>query len=662
MTIDPSSGELEFLLNVDGSGFVNLSEMTAVLDALTNAERVEFRNENAAAIARCASSRILIVAGPGSGKSHLFLSRIAHWLPLHPGERVYVATFVRKLVKDLGGDIDARLSTEDRQRVDVSTLHTLARSVVERAGGSSDWTMRPHVRVIDQFWAPVIWDDVLAFHPDASEEVGALDVHFHRGATDPTNEWLELVDSYRELCQFYNAVGFSYLIALATEAALEQPDLTEHRLWIIDEYQDFNLSEDALIRALTGSSVGLLMAGDDEQALYQQLKASTPEIIIGHYNDPVFAKAMLPFCSRCSFYVCRAAAAFIDRHRRDGAIEKIYLPLAIEPQAPRVRVVATAAPSAAVDYIRQFMEDHSDEYALYLERRAAGDDSDSFLLVLSSSGGITMGKASSEDSDLVSLVQHYSEISHLHSAVYLRVLTYFAAGSHLDDNYAIRKVLYFENLTIEEIHRLIVDAMVQRRSLVTLVSRDHPQIIDRLYEIVQIIEGAGSGDMKAQALADVLGIRPESVRDLPRELEASPIGRGAREQEDEEAIETAGAVDPVALMTMVGSKGLSAHHVIVLGCDNVNMQYVTPLAFFVAITRARESLHLVASMKTGGSSAPHRYLSDLPEDCCDYVSYKKTGRVITNLGNWRGLTNCLKTWERGQAFGRRASTQLRPFG
>ena len=92
------------------------------------------------------------------------------------------------------------------------------------------------------------------------------------------------------------------------------------------EYQDFNRAEDHLVRAITTTALGLLLAGDDEQALYEQPKASLSEMLIGYYDNPSFANAMLPYCSRCGYYVCLAADAFIARHRSRGAIAKVWVP------------------------------------------------------------------------------------------------------------------------------------------------------------------------------------------------------------------------------------------------------------------------------------------------------------------------------------------------
>lgn len=71
-------------------------------------------------------------------------------------------------------------------------------------------------------------------------------------------------------------------------------------------------------------------------------------------------------------------------------------------------------------------------------------------------------------------------------------------------------------------------------------------------------------------------------------------------QEEEEAeleeieVRKMGAVE---LMTIVGSKRLSADHVIIIGFDNVNMIWITKNAFYVAMTRPRKSLHILAAFK-----------------------------------------------------------------
>lgn len=149
---------------------------------------------------------------------------------------------------------------------------------------------------------------------------------------------------------------------------------------------------------------------------------------------------------------------------------------------------------------------------------------------------------------------------------------------------------------------------------------------------------------KVHAIGQLIAIVNPSV--VAEELEASPLSGGifAVEDEAEEAIETAGASAPVELLTLVGSKGLSARHVIVLGCDNVNLKYMSRLAFFVAMTRARKSLHLIVSAQSRGGQTSHAFLDDIPDELCDFLSYKKTGRSLTHIGGRKAWKQQIARW------------------
>ena len=268
------------------------------------------------------------MAGPGAGKSFLFLDRIRYWLAEHPDAQIHVATFVRKLVADLESEIAASLPGDEQKHITATTLHALARSIVERNCGGGGLSLGAHVKIMPPPWDEVVWRDARAFHPEIEGDfgVGAMRTQFYDDAFSSDPEWRELLATYDRLRTFYNAVGFADMIVTARAAVEENPDLIEHDFWIFDEFQDFNTAEAHLVAAVTKNATGLLIAGDDEQALYQALKGSHPEIIVAYYEDPGFAKAMLPYCSRCSYYICVAASTFIERHREEEGIAKSSSP------------------------------------------------------------------------------------------------------------------------------------------------------------------------------------------------------------------------------------------------------------------------------------------------------------------------------------------------
>ncbi len=636
------------LFNEGGEVFdEELDALLSEFTQLDNGARKSYRDHNAEYVATHSASRILVVAGPGSGKSFIFLSRIRHWLASDSKAKVYVSSFVRKLVRDLQGDVATKLSEDDRTRVTVSTLHGLARSILERSHGSSEHKRHPHTNIVTETWMKVVWNDVRAFHsglPDSYNLASVIRM-FHSEEFDSLDEWPQLLATYEKIVSFYNSVGFADLIVLAREAIDEQPGLIDHTYWIIDEFQDFNASEDHLIRSLTAKADGVLIAGDDEQALYQSLKVSLPKIIISYYQGSEFANAMLPFCSRCGYWICQAASAFIAKGRLDTSIKKIYLPLSIEESEPKVQMIATPSPSSVVDYIQKFISDHEAELDQHIERMKSGDETDPFLLILTPDKRLGLLKTDGADDVLRSWLAQWSTISTGHSDDYRRIQTYCAAVGIQADNWVLRRVLHYEGLTGTQVHPLIESALNGSCSLAEVESNVIADALAKCSEVSAIIDRTALPIAeRVQAIGELIAISNPSA--VAEELEVTPIPGGifAVEDEAEEAIETAGASAPVELLTLVGSKGLSARHVMVIGCDNVNLNYMTRLTFFVAMTRARKSLHLIVSAKSRGSQTSHAFLDDIPDEMCDFKCYKKTGHSLTEVGTREAWKRQITRW------------------
>jgi superfamily I DNA/RNA helicase len=436
------------------------------------------------------------------------------------------------------------------------------------------------------------------------------------------------------------------MIVLARHAAEADPSLVSHDLWIFDEFQDFNASEEHLIRTVTARAKGVMLAGDDEQALYQQLKASHPKIIISYYDDPAVANAMLPYCSRCSYHVSLAASYFIAGHRAPEAIKKIYLPLVVDEAAPKVRIVGTAAPTSAVEYIDKFIEAHREEMEDYKAKMEAGSETDPYLLILTPQKSLTFLKTYKADEKLRALVAAWADVRPGHGADYWRVSSYCGVASNRSDNFALRKVLHEAGAPVAEVHKLLAEALDRGCDLADLISEPVPTALGTCGEVAGIVsDDSLSIEEKAEALANLITVSDQSR--LAMDLEARPLSALAVDGSDEgdEAIETAGSMASVELLTLVSAKGLSAQHVIIIGCDDVNLQKVSPLTFFVGITRARQSLHLMVSMRSGGAKHAHSYLGELPPANCEFVEYKKNAapKLLSSLTS---LSQRFRIWGR----------------
>ena len=636
---------IRYLVNDDGRPFddAELSELTKALDSLNQGQRKEFRDANASEIATHPARRILVVSGPGTGKSTLFKQRILFWLSQNPTANILALSFVRKLVAELDNDIrnDATLDDAHKSHVDVHTLHKYARSIVEQNHGTQAWRFEPHFRVIGQIWKAVVWEDVISLAKETNRQRYSwrhFEKQLHDNRFDDSYEWKKLRDTYFTLCQFHNAAGFSDLILRARDALIEQPGLNKHQLFIFDEYQDFNASEEALLEQLTGSAKGILLAGDDDQVLYETLKSSKASLIRAIYGDAATANAMLPLCSRCDFHITRAASHFAKQSPDADCIKKIYEPISEESESLKAQVVGCATPTTAVDYIRRVIEELRAEIDVRREELAEGKAKDPFVLILSPTREIEFYKLNGAQQQLFSLIEAFRAPRREYSDEYYKLLTYYSLANYPADNFTFRKALYYEEMDESETVSLLESCLESRKPFATQSSTTVRRTLDKAIAIRNIMDSPASIEEKLPLLSTHIHVT-DAAR-LRMDLEQSAIDRAQLESVEHQNEEQAELeelevkeMSAVELMTIVGSKGLSADHVIIIGFDDVNMRWITRNAFYVAMTRARRSLHLITALKSGGAMGPDEFLDDLPDENLAFSKYTKSKRERTGFGS-----------------------------
>jgi superfamily I DNA/RNA helicase len=629
---------IRHLINKNGKPFDDqeLDALGSELASLNGVEREVFRDANARAVATHPAPRMLIVSGPGTGKSRLFRDRILFWLKQDGMAKILALSFVRKLVADLNADIqtDATLSDEQKNQVDICTLHKYARSIVEQNHGTKQWKFEPYFRIIAQDWKQIVWDDVLLLvgqQDRATYSWDSFEKQLHDDEFDGSADWQDLMEGYFSLCGLYNAAGFADLIVRAKEALTESPDLNKHQFFIFDEYQDFNASEENLLKQIINGASATLIAGDDDQVLYETLKSGKASLIRAIYRDTEVANAMLPFCARCDFHITSAASHFIRQAQDPQNIKKIYLPIYGAGESQKIQVVACSAPSAAVGYIRKFIGNHKDEIDKRKADLAAGVAKDAYLLILSPSRTANFYKLHDARDELFSMVAKYLDEGRKFSDEYYKVLNYYSLANYPLNNFTFRKVLFHEGVRGNELLELLTKCLAEGKSLSAIDDEHIKDAVARAKAVRDILDSQKTIAEKIQALAESIQIR--DLKLLQRDLETAAIDKQrieAIEHQDEEEAELeerqVKQMSAVELMTIVGSKGLSADHVIIIGFDNVNMR-VTRNAFFVAMTRARRSLHIITALKAGGAAHPHEFLNQLPDGHLEFSKYMKGEHV-----------------------------------
>jgi superfamily I DNA/RNA helicase len=620
------------LIKEDGTPFSDeeVSSITEELDRLDEEARVEARNENAEEIAEHNADRMLVVSGPGTGKSTLFKRRLIYWLAKHPDKRVAVATFVNSLVRDLNDDIanDPGISDEDKNRVSVMTLHRHARSIIERNHGTQELRLKQYCAVVTDRWEEMVWLDAVSLHDEFEpSDYPWKTIEAQLFDADPPTDgpWGVLRKSHLRLEQFYNALTFHDLILVATQAVRENPELVEDTLYIIDEFQDFNLAEDALIRKITTESPVQLLVGDDDQVLYDQLKQAHPRILRGYYKDTDFVNAMLPFCGRCSIHICRTAEAFLARERSLQSISKVFLPLD-RGNAELVKVVATTSPKVGVEYLKAFLEDHGDEIQERQEEIRAGTSKDACVLILSPSREMKFLNVDDARDELIAALSAYDIADERPGEDYWRIRDYYSVAAHPSSNYNVRKVLAYEEIEQEVVKTLLTEALANGQDLADLEHEALAAALGKCSDIRDVLDGDDNPSDQAEQLRALVGI--EDATQFATDLEKWPMKTVSDSEIESFDFEQKEAISAVERSTIVGAKGLSADHVIVLGCDETSLAHVTTSAFFVALTRARKSLTLLTCVGGGNANVLHEFICALPDEHAD-VLYVKVGGTET---------------------------------
>ena len=629
---------IRHLVNDDGQPF-NTAELRVIhdtLDALTDVERTIYRNSNAQAIAEHPSLKTLIVSGPGTGKSTIFKQRIGYWLGQNSSAKILALSFVRKLVADLHNDIrgDVNLTSEQKDHVEVHTLHKYARSIVEQNHGTSEIKFHAHFKIINDLWINVVWDDTLLLINQIDKSTYSFknfSGQLHNLAFETSPEWQIIIKAYFQLSKFYNAVGFGDLILHAKSALLENSSLISHEYFIIDEYQDFNIAEEEFIKSLTQHGTGVLIVGDDDQVLYEKLKSGKAELIRDLYRDINFTNTMLPFCGRSSFHISKTSGYFIKQSPDTECIDKIYLPISTDTNCPKIQIIGCATAPTAVDYIKKFIEEHKTEIETRKDDLENNLSKDPFLLILTPAREVNFYSSSNANKTLFEMVAEYKQENKQFSIDYYKVLTFYSLASHPENNFVLRKAFYYENVSNTEVSRLIKICLQSNKRLNELTEQLVLSTLAKSEIVKTIIDSTDSIEVKVQKLTEKIDITDQDL--LKKDLIEQSISTDEvthmehREEESAELEELeVKQMSAVELLTLVGSKGLSADHVIIIGFDNQNMSWVTKNAFYVAMTRARKSLHIITALGSGGSQQPHDFLSMLPDEHIEFFKYTKTDR------------------------------------
>lgn len=235
---------------------------------------------------------MLIVAGAGTGKTRVLVSRIA-WLigveKIHP-RNILAVTFTNKAATEMRMRIGLMVGNTSQTQLWASTFHSvclrLLRSYSQYAG------LKPGFTVLDtdsqtSLVRRIMKDknmDTKELKP--SEVVSRISSLKEKGIranqfasmgklqSDAFFEQiLSIYTAYEILCNAENSVDFSELLLRTVELLQSNDEIRalQHRRFkeiLIDEFQDTNSIQFKFAKLMTGSNSHVMVVGDDDQSIY----------------------------------------------------------------------------------------------------------------------------------------------------------------------------------------------------------------------------------------------------------------------------------------------------------------------------------------------------------------------------------------------------------
>lgn len=218
----------------------------------------------------------MVIAGPGSGKTHVLTQRIIHLIEhgyVQP-ENILAITFSNKAAQEMRERIKAQ-----NANVLVSTFHAFGHSVLKRHykmfGRDEEFSIvdqRDRQELIEKFCLGKKKDSVLQIKQISRFKQGIFDDTPRKN--NESGSQSDLFQAYNSILQKQNAFDLDDLIYLPVQLFRENPKITEKyrkqfKCILVDEYQDINPIQYELIRILAGDgNPNLFVIGDPDQAIY----------------------------------------------------------------------------------------------------------------------------------------------------------------------------------------------------------------------------------------------------------------------------------------------------------------------------------------------------------------------------------------------------------
>lgn len=278
------------------------------------------------------SGQILVLAGPGSGKTRVLTQRIAYLIN-GMGVRPYnilAVTFTNKAAREMHSRVESSLGAP-AEGLWLGTFHAICARLLRREANylpfdsnfvimdSDDQEsiikrVMKEQKINDKLYRPASIHAAISNAKNAMMKPKDMPVHNYREEII-----VRVYERYQQLLLESNAVDFDDLLLWAVRLLEENPSVRERYARrfehvLVDEFQDTNSAQYLLLALISSFHRNLFVVGDEDQSIYRWRGADYRNVLRFEEDFPEAQKILLEQNYRSTQNVLDAARAVIDRN------------------------------------------------------------------------------------------------------------------------------------------------------------------------------------------------------------------------------------------------------------------------------------------------------------------------------------------------------------
>lgn len=274
---------------------------------------------------------MLVLAGPGSGKTLVITERTKHLIQEYkiPEDNILVITFTRAAAQEMKERFLKGMG-KNQTRVNFGTFHAVFFTILKHAYHLNAGNIaRDEIRhqILREVIAKqdFIYTDEKEFISDLFSEISLVkgnqvDISNYYAIHCPDEIFRNVYREYNQRLRKANLIDFDDILLLCHQLLASRRDILS--LWqnkfqyiLIDEFQDINKIQYDIVRLLGETKNNIFAVGDDDQSIYR-FRGAKPEIMLAYPKDfPGCRTVVLDKNYRSTSNIVKASKCLIQHNK-----------------------------------------------------------------------------------------------------------------------------------------------------------------------------------------------------------------------------------------------------------------------------------------------------------------------------------------------------------